>query len=630
MTKPIQLRCLIGLLGFEPNVAQLYNDEHFDAAMLQFLDSLDGERTEGKKEDEWDKWIIIMSGIIRGKLFRNDAVKSNKLSDLPGEEADNRGRNKQTDAIMKKAVEGIIQTIMETSQDAADFRNEAEVALTKTDPTEEDEQRMEKLLDSYHIGTDIKPDFVPWCYRLCSGKVIHEAIPELDERCDFIVNEDADVLKVDERMDRKKAEDEKREDEQKQRMKTLAEERQLKMDAAASNTAANGSGPGLAGTLDAAKRRGVAGSAGRGMLRPSTGSDTAASLMQSKGNTGTKPNASVSSRLGTSTAAGGRARMAGLGRGAAADAIGGKSLANPMSRIRKPGARAALLSSKRPGAGQGVASSTIVNTGRAAMRNKTRMKVIDVAEVEGLKKEGEERNKRLSAEEIRENKRRKIMEKAASKGLKSKKLGTDTNGSTEKNTNPSATTASDAIPNSSTMEISNDGDNGTGYNGIGVHPLDQHDIPLLEASIFQDQRSNNGLHVSELDWNMDQNHGQDQLQQHTAQQINTVPPNSHNHAPHQQVKIPQEHQPPAKTPQWQSLLERSNKLTDEDRLRVEQFFTSRYNPTPDMPVYKMKLNEERSIDPQTGQFIKETLYIELDYQTGGYKMSRKIKKKSEE
>ena len=44
-------------------------------------------------------------------------------------------------------------------------------------------------------------------------------------------------------------------------------------------------------------------------------------------------------------------------------------------------------------------------------------------------------------------------------------------------------------------------------------------------------------------------------------------------------------------------------------------------------MYKMKINEERSTDAETGQSIKETLYLELDYSTFGYKKTRKIKKK---
>jgi len=43
-------------------------------------------------------------------------------------------------------------------------------------------------------------------------------------------------------------------------------------------------------------------------------------------------------------------------------------------------------------------------------------------------------------------------------------------------------------------------------------------------------------------------------------------------------------------------------------------------------TYKMKLNEERSTDAETGQSIKETLYLELDYATFGCKKTRKTRR----
>lgn len=79
--------------------------------------------------------------------------------------------------------------------------------------------------------------------------------------------------------------------------------------------------------------------------------------------------------------------------------------------------------------------------------------------------------------------------------------------------------------------------------------------------------------------------------------------------------------------EWELLLrERSNKLSDDDRLRVQQFFENQYNPTPDQPVYKMKLHEQRSVDPATGKSIKETFYLELDYEKNASKQSKKIKR----
>ena len=101
-----------------------------------------------------------------------------------------------------------------------------------------------------------------------------------------------------------------------------------------------------------------------------------------------------------------------------------------------------------------------------------------------------------------------------------------------------------------------------------------------------------------------------------------VIPSSNEHAKAQNISI----QNKSQTSTWQQLLDKSNKLSLEDRNRVEQFFTTQFNPTPDHTIYKMKLNEEKATQPD-GSTVKETLYLELDYSTYGFKKLRKIKKK---
>ena len=642
MTKPIQLRSLIGLLGFEPDVAKLYNDEEFDDKLREFLESLESEMK--------DKWVTVMAGIIREKLFSNeDATQHDSQLD--------NGRNKKTDKmIIKKAVEGIINSLTDASSDAVAFRNEAEVALTTSDPSEEDEKNMEKLLDSFHIGTDVYPDFLPWPYRLCSENVITEAIPELDERCDFIVNEEADILKVDERLDRRKAQEEAREEEQKEKVKALAEEKKRRM------AEANARNP----QPQPAKLKGTAG-VNIASSKVDDGSDHASLMMRTKKKGGSKPPASMglSGRLGSKTAAGVRARPSGFGRGAAANAIGGRNLSNSMSRMRKPGAM------KRPG----MSSGTTINAGRAAHRNKTKMKTIDFSEVDTLKKEGEKRQQKLTEEEKRENKRRKIRENAIAGGLKLKgqygdrKVGTMKNGNSitevvkpqnsgQNGVAPSNLDASNAF----TANTNNSNGNMT-HNIQMQHPaaIDQSFIPMLSASeidlnsmnlnllnMDQNELLNQQHHMSSNNMAISQyQSGQDiHLASHEFSQMNTDM-QSQNFSYQQNYQQQQSQQPQPQQPQpqhqvqyhqqpldhnqdWHLLLQRSNKLTSEDRMRVEQFFTTnpRFNPTPDISKTKLKLHESRTVDPNTNQSIKETLYLELDYETGAYKMSRKKKEKA--
>ncbi len=631
-------------------MAKLYNDEDFDDTMRDFLESIE---TEMK-----DKWIIVMAGIIRGKLFRNDfgdvdTGNTEARDSLNGEHEQQdivleSGRNKKTDTIIKKAVDGIILSLTEASSDSVEFRNEAEVALTTTDLSEEDERKMEKLLDSFHIGTDVKPDFVPWSYRLCSEAVISEVIPEMDERCDFIVNEEADILKVDERLDRKKAqeEDEDREEEQRRKQKALAEERKRQMNAKASSNIANMK-------QSHVKPRGIAGNASSGN---GDASDTASLMMRSKKKEGLNgAPLGVGGRLGTNTAAGGRSRMSGLGRGAAANAIGGRSLANPMSRMRNPGGARGLMNLRRPGAVSG--------------KTKNRMKMIDVSEVDELKKECEKRNQKLTTEEIRANKRRKIMEKASAKGLKSKKKWGH-----QKEENNAVNSSDDPSQNATTSNNTVQGINGNDShnnahfsqdNAVNQSSsVDPSFIAMMEpnqvnydtshdvsSSTLQQQQYNSALNL----FNMEQSDylnqqgasvTNSQMQQFQpmnletqAHQMDTSLTTQSNHFENNQQSLHSQyqHQPsqqyqqhPAHIQSWQSLLVSSNKLSPDDRLRVEQFFTTnpRYNPTPNMNVYKMKLHESRTDDQLTNQTIKETLYLELDYGTGTYKLSRKKKARS--
>ena len=85
-----------------------------------------------------------------------------------------------------------------------------------------------------------------------------------------------------------------------------------------------------------------------------------------------------------------------------------------------------------------------------------------------------------------------------------------------------------------------------------------------------------------------------------------------------------------------SLLEKSNKLSSEDRQLVHEFFLNRELGLPpqqpvgvdeDTGIWKIKLNVEKTFDQGTGESVKETLYLELNYMDLGYKKTRKIKRK---
>lgn len=225
---------------------------------------------------------------------------------------------------------------------------------------------------------------------------------------------------------------------------------------------------------------------------------------------------------------------------------------------RKAGAAQSLLSkNRRPGmnamggTGVGAAASGTVNRAQKLANMKSKMKMIDVTEVQGLNKEHKQRESKIAKAESKESKlsarKRKILEAAAEKGLvalpKIQKLDGAKPGKDKQVTKKPQPAAVETAP--------------------GEEP------PGNTAGV--DDNSSNQ--------------------------------------------------------EWQNILkERSNKLSMEDRSRVQQFFADKFNPTPDQPVYKMKLHEERITDPETGQAMKHTYYLELDYATFTSKQSKKTKR----
>jgi hypothetical protein len=87
-------------------------------------------------------------------------------------------------------------------------------------------------------------------------------------------------------------------------------------------------------------------------------------------------------------------------------------------------------------------------------------------------------------------------------------------------------------------------------------------------------------------------------------------------------------EPPQPPAQWQLALNLPgiNKMSDDDKLRVQQFVDEQYNPTPNQPTYKMKIHEQRGTDATTGEDAKETYYLELNYQDLTHKISKKVKR----
>ena len=608
LLKPIKLRVLVSLLGFIPFIFDHHhhhNNTHEKEEKQQLINEIQSfllhvsSSYQATKDD--DKWMKIMSSIIHGKFYAliqnhndlkksHDEIKDNDILLAPP----------QIDIVFKKGIDKIISTITDNAQYAFELRLEAENKYMPNDKnttssTEQDDEKvMETFIDSFQIGTDVQPYYVPYHYKLCSSKLIfHDSIySELNDRCDFQMatlpplptstnNSDINgfdigschILQLDELNDLQKAQEESKELE----AIRIANERKI------NNTVVN---------MKITNRTSLPSSRENVMTnqKSSNGNtvDTASLMMRVKPSSTTSTTTKAGMIASSNTVTGGKTRKAGFGRGAAANSVGGKSLSIPSSGNSRSAMAAKALMRGRTGLVKPSStitkqslSTTSASRMAASRANKTKMKMIDVNEVQGLKKEGEERQK-IYEEETRESRKRKIMERAAANGLVAKKRWGQPSSGTSPQENSDIKKEDDDNDHEKNVKRAKVGDESSSSS-----------TPNIPTTMSLNQQ------VSVDDSN--QQHPQQYQQQELMNQQNQM--------------------------NWQQLLENSNKLSPEDRARVQQFFTTRINPTPDVRIYKTKLHEEKFIDPDTQQTVKETYYIELDYDTFGYKKVRKIKKK---
>lgn len=352
----------------------------------------------------------------------------------------------------------------------------------------------------------------------------------------------------------------------------------------------------------------------------------------------------ASSGGGRGVAAGGRAggRLGSLSRltgaGAAAGRGAGRGVRGAPLQRRVPGAARAMLSSSSNGGG-GNRGSASAGTASAAAGGggggeSSKMKMIDISEIEGLNRMQADREKNVNMTSVQARKlerKRKLLEDAAASGLRNR----------EKKV-PRATNDNAGV-GASGIDIDVDVAVGLAAGNEQLFSELNHDVAVAAAPaapIFtqNDEGIDNGAFV--------------EGQQYHPQQLQ-LPPEYHP----QQLQLQQQYHPQQQEQQQQfasldsSLLEKSNKLSNEDRHTIHAFFAHRamsnnsnstdplhhLQPPPlalpmggdvNTGIWKVKLNEEKDkVDANTGEIVKETLYLELDYRTLGYKKTRKIKRK---
>ena len=642
--KSIKLRSLMSVLGLDDdatvessqqrnaNSTSLYaasaaaNNNH----ALEGEDELiKGRKTDAivyklltQAENDDEKWVRVVAGIIKRLMFISNHNNSSSNNNETTTTNENNKKETESEKQLRKITTNILSAIEKTYMAANDKFNETKtqiinkIHIESTDDIEV-QQKLSKFDDTnikstYLIGLDSYPTYTPLYYTLVSSPLIKDIIPQLNDTNNnphFTSNMDADILKVDGEVERKRAEEEGKEirnGNMKKSSSLLPSTNNGSAGGTSSNVGGRGrgnsnnnitnsnaagrGGPILAGRITSTRRgvgRGGGGSGGASLFRPSStlgrvGGGVAAGRAPGRGGGG---------RLG---GGGGRATGGGRsgslsrlvaagGRGTGGGRVG--SISAPLQR-RVPGAaRSAILNSSSSGrgsvssAGRGGRGGGGGSGGGGA--GETKMKMIDASEVEGLTRAAAEREKtsNLSTVEARKlERKRKLMESAAASGLRNrekKKIASSDGGGTTAAATPSGGNNDQAVSAATAAISQNESDN-TGI--LGEQP-----------QIHQQQQ-------------------QQQQQQHSAASIT-------------------------------SLLEKSNKLSPEDRQTIFQFFQNRNNnqgsmsqPAPppgtdESGIWRVKLNEDKAFDESTGEVVKETLYLELDYKSLGYKKTRKIKRK---
>mmetsp|Transcript_27950 Transcript_27950/g.60864 ORF Transcript_27950/g.60864 Transcript_27950/m.60864 type:complete len:661 (+) Transcript_27950:90-2072(+) len=564
MAKSVKLRAIVGLMGLEPQPAPAPKGEQkeelndarsvLDNALWKLLSSTectDVDAAEGSHgfggahlaiEDEW---VRVLSDVVRRVLFVASDIDS-AADDRPDGASTSTGSASRTEAQAAPVVGLRLPCKGQTFSNAAD-KIVSEICTSATCSA----QQVIRNGDPTVL-------FGPESFVLLPSAEVEKFVPEAVINPHFAVNMMSRAMKVDVESEFRRAEEEHLKDaedlERKQRVGTQSGQTALVSAKVGGLSGVPTARSGLGANATGTTGKDIPKNGGR------LGQDTASLFVRSK-----KPRTLGRGRMapvGTGSGRGMGARA--MGRGSAAAAVG-RSLGVPTKKVMprpknvaKKRPTAFVASSKAVGGGQhaGAVSASTAKGRAAQAMGRSKMMMIDSAEVEALNREQKAREEKTNLPSSGKSRKRKIMEAAAAEEAAKK--------------------SKSAVSTSASASSSSDRNIRTSTDAPG-HKAKEEKRTEMEPQPPGSSAASTSTEASQKD--------------------------------------------------WQELLSKSNKLSEEDRSRVERFFTEKFNPTPDQMTYKMKLNEERKIEPGTGLTIKETLYLELDYSTFGYKKTRKTKKK---
>ena len=507
--KITQVRLLIGLLGLDPDTNDHDDEEgsnnNTDAQIYQIL-----QKTQGAKLSE--EWVRIVASLVQGIMFV-EATPEDEQQDH--DDAVRPCQGEEATKLLVKTCSEILQRIekveRETNYESDDDTDDKDI-----------EGARQRALDK----ADAEPTLAPYRYALLNPQLLQMVIPETKSSTKsphFTINHDCKILSIDEEMEQTKAHEEKE----------------------------HASNVGLVRTTTAA-----------GTNNPKSSKDAATPSFPGFRST-TKTATSANQKLASARP---KSSMFMPRKPGQKPVMAKKTILH----TRKAGAAQALLAKGRNRTAAAASSTTAKVSAIAGVRgratasklgnNRSKMRMLDVSEVQDLKAKEQQREEMATGGGGR-SKKALLMAMAGQK----RKAGATAD--EPKAVRPKQEDTSDTVKDPSSKTASTD---------VASAALAAYQAQMAGAQKQQPSSSSNDTGAKQ-DWQ-------------------------------------------------QMLQERSNRLSEQDRERVQQFFQDRFNPTPDQPTYKMKLHEEKLVDPNTNLPVKETYYLELDYRTFTSTQSKKIKR----
>jgi hypothetical protein len=554
---------------------------------------------------KYEEWVQVIAGIVQGLLFVRPSEEGTG-DNIGGDDQETREAgvpDTGSDALgrLDKTCAEILTKVKRAASQAMRQQNHQQQRNGDDEP-------------AAPLPFETDPVLVPFRYALISKEMRTRLLPGTSDNPHFrVANRHGDLLTMDAREEASKVAEEY---EHANRMKSTTAALKTgtagsaSIESNAATTAGTMAEPSTAIRQAILPGRGTApqpSASGAAKIAAARKAQISASKMSSMFMPRSKPAAATLH----SSSAGGAKPLAGRGGGT-----------NPLVRtglqVRKAGAAQALVNRQKVAAAAAVAASTATSKGSslisgrtgiafgrsaaptatvrggasssashasAAASGRSKMTMLDVDEVQELTQKQKEREGALhDTKETRGRKKRKVDSLAHSSAIGTgaapsspdvDQLDNGGDGSPTEMTNHQSSPANNsedehATSNKKPKTLSRDTSNSS------ANALASAALSAYQARLQADNVGADGV-VAAAD---------------TA---------NNNHAPTKQLG-------------WQELLaEKSNRLKDEDRERIQQFFEHKYNPTPEQSTYKMKIHEERKVDPATGLPVKYTYYLELDY-----------------